>query len=165
MHLLSLKMRRRCLIEWFVALALWFGFAFSLSVAELLVGAACAVLTVVTLEVVFGAEPLCFAPSRSMLAEVRLVPLLIIKGLGALLSVLATRIRGGRSQSAFRVVAFRPGGSSAQQAAQRVLVVSFTTTPPNSIVVGIDRDRQQMLLHQIKRGPLPEIIRYLEASE
>ncbi len=146
-----------------MALLLWLCFAFSISEAELLVGAACATLTVIALEITFRAEPLCFGPTLAMWRQMRFLPLHIAKGLWALAAVLWTRIRGGRSESAFRVITFHATGSDAKAAAKRALVVSFSTTPPNSIVVGIDLETNDMLLHQVKKTPLPEIIRNLEA--
>jgi multisubunit Na+/H+ antiporter MnhE subunit len=152
----------RCIIEWIAFLLLWLCFTFSVSVPELLAGAACASVTVVAIEITLRAEPLCFSPTRTMLSQVRYLPLLIVKGLWVLVSVLWTRMRGGRSESVFRDITFHATGTNPEAAAKRALVVSFSTTPPNSIVAGIDLETNEMLLHQIRKTPLPEIIRNLE---
>ncbi len=154
----------RYLIEWLAALILWVCFTFSLSIAELLVGAASAALTVVALECAFRTEPLFFHPTWTMFGQIRKLPVLIVKGLSALICVLWRRMRGGRSESVFRLVRFSATGATPKEAAQRALVISFSTTPPNSIVVGIDREKQQILLHQVKKTALPELIRKLEAA-
>ncbi len=155
----------RCLIEWLAGLILWVCFTFSLSVAELLVGAASAALTVIALEFAFRAEPLFFHPTWTMLGQTRKLPWLILKGLATLISVFWSRLRSGRSESVFRLVRFNATAVTPKEAAQRALVVSFSTTPPNSIVVGIDREKQQMLLHQVKKTALPKLIQNLEAAQ
>jgi multisubunit Na+/H+ antiporter MnhE subunit len=159
-----LKFALRWLIEWFAALTLWVCFTFSFSVDELLIGAASATLAVVALEAAFRAEPLCFHPTLEMMAQVRKLPLLIVRGLWALASVLWSRMSGGRSQSGFRIVHFNAAGTDPKKAAKRALVVSFSTTPPNSIIVDVDLEKNQMLMHQVKRTALPEVIRNLEAA-
>lgn len=161
----SLNFAIRCLIEWFIALALWLCFTFSLSAAEFLIGAACATLTVIAFELVLRAQPFCFRPTPAMLGQIVKLPGLILNGLAALLIVLWNRMRGAPGESLFRLVPFRATGSTPKEAAQRALVTSFSTTPPNSIVVGIDRNRQQILLHQVKKTAPPEVIRNLEAAK
>lgn len=158
----NLRLAVRCAIEWIAFLLLWLCFTFSLSVAELVSGAACASLTVLALEITFRAQPLCFGPTKGMWSQMRYLPLLIAKGVWALVTVLWNRMRGRRSESVFRDISFHATGSNPHAAAKRALVVSFCTTPPNSIVVGIDLETNEMLLHQVKKTLLPEIIRNLE---
>ena len=57
-YLSNLKTVPRCFVEWITALALWALFTFSLSLAELCAGAACATLTVIALEVTFKGDAL-----------------------------------------------------------------------------------------------------------
>ena len=59
--------------------------------------------------------------------------------------------------SLFRTVRFDAGGDDdPASAARRVLAIFITTTPPNFIVIGIDRRRNQMLVHQVRPTGIPK---------
>ncbi len=50
---------------------------------------------------------------------------------------------------------FSPGGQDPESAARRALVVAGVSTAPNTIALGIDSERETLLVHQLSRQ-LPE---------
>jgi hypothetical protein len=66
------------------------------------------------------------------------------------------------SRSSFQVTPFRATGEDCQAAAQRALAVLFVSTTPNSVVLDIDRQKGEMLFHQVEPAPVPKILPKLQ---
>ena len=47
------------------------------------------------------------------------------------------------------------GSQSDDAGARRALAIAYTTITPNFVVVGIDKERAQLVYHQIKQSPIP----------
>ncbi|HEX4650348.1 MAG TPA: Na+/H+ antiporter subunit E [Granulicella sp.] len=73
-------------------------------------------------------------------------------------------LRIKRTGSHYRVWGFKTSKKSPVLAARRVLATLYTTTTPNSIVVGIDYERQRILIHQMERSRLTATERELGAK-
>ncbi|MDQ6805412.1 MAG: Na+/H+ antiporter subunit E [Actinomycetota bacterium] len=71
---------------------------------------------------------------------------------------LAQLLTRKRSRGAFRVVPFGAGGENPRDAARRALAEALGSLTPNTIVVGIDPDRQLLLVHQLRREGAAEEI-------
>jgi hypothetical protein len=61
-------------------------------------------------------------------------------------------------------VPFDSGGDDPESAARRALAIMYTTIPPNFVVVGIDRKKNLMLVHQVSPTPTPLIAKRLGAK-
>lgn len=75
---------------------------------------------------------------------------------------LARRIAGRPIHGRFRVVPFRHGSDDGEDVGRRVLTVVGVTLQPNSYVVGFDRDRSTVLVHELVPsvdGPVPSELR------
>jgi hypothetical protein len=64
----------------------------------------------------------------------------------ALAQIVAPKARRGT----FRAVAFKSGDGD-REAGRRTLAEAFGSLAPNSIVVGVDRERDLLLVHQLRR--------------
>lgn len=68
-----------------------------------------------------------------------------------------------KAGSFYRVKGFHTALRDPVLVARRVLVTAYTTSTPNSVVIGIDPAQSRMLVHQLKREPTSELERELGA--
>jgi multisubunit Na+/H+ antiporter MnhE subunit len=129
------------LIEFVGLFALWLLFVFQLKASESLVGLIAAGLGATAVEAVRGCEHPHFLPDLRWVLEFRHVPLRILRDSWLLVRNL------GRPDGRFRTRTFNSGGNDSRSVARRVLSTLYETLPPGSIVIGIDRRRNEMLLH------------------
>ena len=123
---------------------LWLLFA-GVSPHELIVGAGGAALAATAVEAVRGTEQPRFLPHIAWLLRAWRLPGQILRDCGLLLRNLATA-----SPGRFVRVPFDAGGDDAPHVAHRALETLYRTLPPNSIVIGIDRARNEILLHVLE---------------
>jgi multisubunit Na+/H+ antiporter MnhE subunit len=69
---------------------------------------------------------------------------------------------GRRSPGQFRAVSFRPGADEQRESSRHALTEALGSFAPNTIVVGIDPDRQLLLVHQLHRSGGREALDLLE---
>ena len=131
---------------------------------ELLVGAPAVLASAGFSFYALGKLSLRFRPSLRDLAEIWRLPWSVVVDLALVLRVLALDLAGSRAPSLFRAVRWRANSYDPQDVARRALAVAYTTVSPNCVVVGIDRKRQRMLFHQLKRSPLSEMTRRFGAG-
>jgi hypothetical protein len=67
------------------------------------------------------------------------------------LGFLLRRLAGRRQRGRFRTAPFRAGGDGPRDVARRALTESLGSLGPNTIVIGVDRDRDVVLVHQLAR--------------
>lgn len=72
----------------------------------------------------------------------------------AVLSALAFRqlVRPRNANGVFRSVPFRCGDDDALETGRRALAESLGSFAPNTIIVGVDAERELLLGHQLRRG-------------
>ncbi len=105
-----------------------------------------------------------FAPHWGELMQAWRIPWYLVGGTGEIFLVLAHRLLGRRTHSLVRTVAFDVGGNDPHSAARRALAVALTTVPPNFVVIGIDRETNQLVFHQVKHSPVPLMTQKLGAK-
>ena len=66
-------------------------------------------------------------------------------------------------RSRLKVVPFDGGGDDLNGSARRTLAISYSTISPNTIVLGIDRERNLLLLHEMVPAETPWIAKQLGA--
>lgn len=66
-----------------------------------------------------------------------------------------------RAGSFYRVSGFRTALHDPLLLARRVLATVYTTSTPNSIVIGTDASTSRMLIHQVRRAPTSQLQRDL----
>lgn len=69
---------------------------------------------------------------------------------------------GRRSPGQFRAVRFSPGADEQRESGRHALTEALGSFAPNTIVVGIDPDRQLLLAHQLHRSGGREALDLLE---
>lgn len=64
---------------------------------------------------------------------------------------IAQLLRRRPARGRFRAVAFDAGGDGSRDAGRRALAEALGSLAPNTIVIGVDRDRNLILVHQLHR--------------
>lgn len=149
--------------EWAVLFLFWEVFVDKLEGHEIAAGLAAAALSAAGTEMVRGVEHPRFYPQAAMLAQAWRVPGMVLKGCWVLALRLARRAWGDCSAGLFRTIRFHGGGSEPKDVGRRALAVVFSTLPPNSLVIGIDRRRNFLMLHQVRSTGVPALLRKLGA--
>jgi hypothetical protein len=137
-------------LYWLAGTALLFGLYLlyaGVSSHEAIVGAGAAAVAAAAVEAVRGTEHPRFLPHLAWLARAARLPFEIVRDTALLAHNLA---RGGNG----RIVRapFEPGGDDAAGVARRTLETFYRTLPPNSIVIGIDRARNEVVMHVLEGG-------------
>lgn len=151
-------------IEFLFLLGLWMLFVSSMQLAEFAAGIAAAALGAVADGLVKSQRLAQFRPRLKWLWLFAWEPWYALTGTAAIFRALARRLAGKKSEAQFRVVPFRAGGDDSEAAARRSLAITLTTIPPNFIVVGIDKQRNFMLVHQVSPTGTPLITKKLGAT-
>lgn len=60
-------------------------------------------------------------------------------------------VRPRRSRGGFRAISFRAGAEGSRDVGRRALAEALGSLAPNTIVIGIDPDRNLLLVHQLGR--------------
>jgi multisubunit Na+/H+ antiporter MnhE subunit len=133
------------LVEAALLYVLWLLFVAQLQPHELLVGLAATALAASATEAVRGCEHPRFLPHIQWIIRSWRLPFEILRDCALLIRNLFDR-RPGR----FEAIPFGAGGEDARSVAKRALATFYTTLPPNTVVIGIDRRRNVMLLHRLE---------------
>ncbi len=135
---------------WAVLMAFWIVLDYSVHTDELLAGAGAAALGA-TLSVLA-----CYQAGIELRFRARwLLPALRLPGQVArdtviVFAALARRLaRGEEPPSGFRELPIRAGDDSPEAVSRRVLMVGGYSLAPNTFVLGIDLERQVMIVHQL----------------
>lgn len=153
------------LLEYGYLVLLWMLFVSMAKRGELYAGLAIALIGTAADWVVKAQDFAKFRPNFSQLALVTWEPWYALTGTAAILKALWQKLAGKPSEAQFKAVPMDAGGDDAESAARRALIVAYTTISPNTIVIGIDRDKKKMLLHEISPAPTPLIAKKLGAGE
>ena len=151
--------------EFFLLLGLWMVFVSMPKVDELLVGIGAALIAAFADGVVKAERFASFYPHLKSIVLVFWEPWYALDGTAAIFAALAKHLMGKKSEAQLRAVPFDSGGDDPESAARRALAIMYTTIPPNFVVVGIDRKRDLMLVHQVSPTPTPLIAKRLGAKE
>lgn len=149
--------------EFAVLLGLWMLFVSLLQMNEFAAGIAAALIGLLGDAVVKATDFARFRPRVRHLLLILTEPWYVITGTASIFWALAKRIAGQKSDGELKVVPFDAGGDDVDSAARRALAVAYTTIPPNFIVVGIDRERNYMMVHQVSPTGTPWITKQLGA--
>jgi len=162
------KERRRALldstVEFVLLIILWMMFVSLLQWNELLAGLAAAAIGAVADGVVKATDFARFRPRLSHAALILTTPWYVLTGTLAVFGELARHLAGKPPRTEFVVVPFDGGADDVESSARRALATAYTTISPNSIVIGIDRERGFLLLHSLPPSPTPWITRQLGAK-
>jgi multisubunit Na+/H+ antiporter MnhE subunit len=144
--------------------ALWVLFVAGTKLQEMIVGFVSVTISCAFLLHVGRRNPLDLDLRLSDLAQGWRAPWCIVKDAGVILLVLFQDLCGQPAGSFYRVTGFHTGERDPQLVARRVLATVYATASPNSIILGVDPAQSRMLFHQIRRSPVPELLRKLGAQ-
>lgn len=150
---------------WAAWLGLWLLLVENFSAAELVVGAVCALVAALASVVAWGDHLIAFAANPRLLAQAWRLPGIAARDVVTILEVLALHLFTRRkAHSLLRVVPFDAGDQDDRDATtRRALAIAYSTMTPNCVVIGIDREKQTMLYHQLASRELSEMARKLGA--
>jgi multisubunit Na+/H+ antiporter MnhE subunit len=149
-----------------VVYVFWILFVGTFSAHELEIGIIATLLAVAGTVVIDVQYPSRFAPSLRELLTAWRLPAYWISGTFSILKVAALDSIGAkRAKSLFIAVPFAGGKlHDERDVARRVLAVTYTTTSPDSIVLGINVSQQKLLVHKFERTPTAQITKALGAQ-
>jgi multisubunit Na+/H+ antiporter MnhE subunit len=142
----------------------WFLFVGKIEWAELLVGTAGAAIAASTAQLVWAQHIAAFRDHAGWVLEMWRLPKYMITGSWEIFEVLFKQLFAGkRAESLLLAVPYEATGEDDASAARRALAVTYTTSTPNFVVVGVDRERGHLVFHQIKRSPVLQMTKNLGA--
>ena len=147
---------------WICFILFWLLYVYQFNLKEVLAGVCASGLAFVPLWLSRRAEKITFQPELHWVLQTWRLPGEIVRGCGVLLRQMGRTILRKKSESTFQVARFIGTTDQRRQLAQRALAITLATVPPNSLVVGIDTEADLILFHQVKKVPVPEIIRQIE---
>jgi multisubunit Na+/H+ antiporter MnhE subunit len=150
------------LTSWLILSLLWLLFVGKFTWHELLVGIGAAALSTFVLWLVTIRSAVKFAPTLPWIRQIWRVPWLMGRDCWLLVRHLLAQLCLGKEHGGtFRVLRFPGGADDAPSTARRVLAVTYSTLPPNAIVIDIDREANYMLLHQLEKDAPSDLLKRL----
>ena len=147
------------------AVVLWLVFVASFSSHELMVGAACVLLTMLFMNSVTRSLGLKLEMRLRDVAQAYRIPWYELTGNWTIVLVLLKDLLGiAPAQNCFHVCGFDSSRHDPVRASRTVLAVAFTTASPNSIVIGIDPAQSRMLFHQVSPTGVQRMAKALGAK-
>ncbi len=150
-------------LGWAFAAALYWLLIDITDLPELIVGAGAAVIAATAFDLARQRDLTRLGTRLSWLRRLYR-PLLQVPSDAAVVSLFALRqlVRREASVGVFRVVPFRRGDVESLESGRRALAESFGSFAPNTIIVGVDPDRELLLGHQLRRSGGDEAIDLLK---
>ncbi len=149
-------------VFWAAGFLAWLLFTDALKLWELLFGAFSALLCAIGAESVRSADVVSFRPRLCWLLEGWRLPWYLLQGSVQIFWVLI-RDLVKPEPSVLRSVVYDGGADDGASAARRALAVTYTTMPPNFVILDIDRDKRAMIVHQVSQTPTPLMTKHLGA--
>jgi multisubunit Na+/H+ antiporter MnhE subunit len=138
------------LLWWVLLMSLWVILDDSIALAELLAGAGAAALGACLAEMTGYQAATRFRIRIKWLIPALRLPGQVVRDTVIVFAVLWRRLaRGQEPASGFRELPVRYGDNTAAGKTRRALQVGGQSVAPNTFALGIDRDRDVMVVHQL----------------
>jgi multisubunit Na+/H+ antiporter MnhE subunit len=138
------------LVWWVLLMALWVILDDSLDTDELLAGAGAAAIAALIAELATYQAATRFRLRIGWLAHVMRLPGEVARDMVTVYAALWRRlIRGEQPDSVFVAEPVRSGDDTPAGVTRRVLLIGARSVAPNAFALGIDRDRDVMIVHQL----------------
>jgi hypothetical protein len=132
---------------------------------EMIVGAGCVLASTIFIAFVNRMSTLKLDFHLSDVAQGWRVPWSVLSDCYTLTALLLLDLfTSRRAGSYYRVSGFKTSKEDPRLIARRVLATIYTTTSPNSIVIGIDFRQSRMLFHQLERSGVSKMTKSLGAT-
>jgi multisubunit Na+/H+ antiporter MnhE subunit len=151
-------------VEFGFLLLLWTIFVGKFTGQEFAIGVAAAAIAAIADAVVKTEGLAPFRPHARWVWLILWEPWYVLKGTAAVFRELARKLLGKRVAARFWAAPYRYGGNDDTAAARRALFIAYMTISPDTIVVGLDKEQQVALIHQLGTQDMPEIGRRLGAE-
>jgi len=141
------------LVWWVLLMSLWVMLDDSLATDELLAGAGAAAIAALVAEVAGYQAATRFRMRVRWLAPALRLPGQVAGDMVTVYAALWLRLtRGEQPDSAFVTERVRFGDDTPAGVTRRVLLIGARSIAPNAFALGIDRDTNTMVLHQLVKG-------------
>jgi multisubunit Na+/H+ antiporter MnhE subunit len=138
------------LVWWVLLMSFWVILDNSIEPDELLAGAGAAVLGAFLAEVAFYQAGTRFRMRIEWVVPALSLPGQVVADTAIVFAALWRRlVRGEQPPSGFRQVPVRYGSDTAEGETRRVLLIGGKSVAPNSFVLGLDAEREVMVIHQL----------------
>jgi multisubunit Na+/H+ antiporter MnhE subunit len=138
------------LVWWVLLMSFWVILDDSIEPDELLAGAGAAALGATLAELVSHQSGLRFRIRITWITELFGLPLQVARDTWIVFAALWRRLaRGEEPRSGFRAIPVETGGDCDDERSRRVLLVWERSVAPNSFALGVDHDRDVMIIHQL----------------
>jgi multisubunit Na+/H+ antiporter MnhE subunit len=138
------------LVWWVLLMSFWVVLDDSIELDELLAGAGAAALGATLAELVSHQSGLRFRIRIEWVAPALRLPAEVARDTWIVFAALWRRLaRGVDPGSGFRAVPVHAAGDSDEDRTRRVLLVWQRSVAPNSFALGLDPDRNVMIVHQL----------------
>jgi multisubunit Na+/H+ antiporter MnhE subunit len=138
------------LLWWVLMMSLWVMLDDSISTDELLAGGGAAALAALLAELVCHQAGARFRMRIEWVVPALSLPGQVARDLVTVYAALWRRlVRGEQPPSAFLEIPARFGGSSPEGVTRRTLLIGGTSLAPNTFALGIDKDRDVMVVHRL----------------
>ena len=138
------------LVWWVLLMSFWVILDNSIEPDELLAGAGAAALGAFLAEVAFYQADTRFRMRIGWVVPALSLPGQVASDTAIVFAALWRRlVRGEEPPSGFRQVPVRYGSDTAEGETRRVLLVGGKSVAPNSFVLGLDAEREVMVIHQL----------------
>jgi multisubunit Na+/H+ antiporter MnhE subunit len=135
---------------WALLMAFWVILDYSVATDELLAGAGAAALGALLAEAAGHQAATRFRMRISWAVPALSLPGQVARDTVIVFAALWRRLaHGTQPASGFREVPARYGGDTAEDRTRRLLLIGARSLAPNSFALGIDEDRDVMVIHQL----------------
>jgi multisubunit Na+/H+ antiporter MnhE subunit len=137
-------------VWWALLMSFWVVLDDSIAVDELLAGAAAAALGAFLAELIGHQAATRFRMRIEWLVPALSLPVQVARDTVIIFGALWRRLAHGTlPPSGFRKVPVRYGGDTAEDRTRRALLIGGRSVAPNSFALGIDEERDVMVIHQL----------------
>ena len=133
-----------------VCFLFWLALTTTFDPAEVAAGVVASALAATGAELVRATCLIGFRPRAAWILRAPRVVLRIFGETIVVVQALLSHVAGRREmRGAFRVLPLDPGADDPTSAARRAFLTTAVSATPNTYVVGIDRERRMMIVHQL----------------
>ena len=141
-------------IAWYVPLVvLWLAFVDTFARQEVIAGLVAAAVAATAAELVRSQELVRFRLDPRWLRGLPGLPWQVLRDTWLLTVALWRHCTGHPVRGVFRVVPFPSEADDNRSAARRALVTVLASVAPNTVVVGVEGDEGELLVHQLVPQP------------
>jgi multisubunit Na+/H+ antiporter MnhE subunit len=139
---------------WAVSFVLWLLFTSTFDAQEVVAGVVASSISALAASIVQSNEEFSFRPRFRWLSRARILPGQVISDCWVLTVALwRSVVRSKQARGSFKTFHFQHVADDPESAARRALVTAAISLTPNTYVVAFDRDKEELIVHQLVSRP------------